>query len=75
MLLDLSLDNWINLYIHWELSLIKDLGFESSVTKISTDKNVKQALAMNRNLLMENFIIPNRLRYPLFRNILEKYIV
>tara|TARA_B100000029_G_scaffold260868_1_gene257252 strand:- start:9509 stop:10087 length:579 start_codon:yes stop_codon:yes gene_type:complete len=75
MLLDLRLDNWINLYIYWELSLIKDLGYESSITNINSDKNIKQALAINRNLLMENFIIPNKLRFPLFRNILEKYFV
>tara|TARA_B100001123_G_scaffold441599_1_gene583140 strand:- start:1040 stop:1618 length:579 start_codon:yes stop_codon:yes gene_type:complete len=75
MLLDLRLDNWINLYIYWELSLIKDLGYEPSITNFNSDKNIKQALAINRNLLMENFIIPNKLRFPLFRNILEKYFV
>ena len=34
---------------------------------------IKEALFFNKNLLMENFIIPNKLRFPLFRNILEKY--
>ena len=72
MLNDLKFDNWINLYINWELSLIKELGFES-VVKNKQNENIKKALSYNRNLLMENFIIPNRMKFPLFRNILEKY--
>ena len=35
--------------------------------------NIKKALIFNRNLLMTNFTIPNRLKFPLFRNILENY--
>jgi len=68
----LKFDNWINLYINWELSLIKELGFEGNV-KNYNNVNIKKALSFNRNLLMENFIIPNRLKFPLFRNILENY--
>ena len=68
----LKFDNWINLYINWELSLIKELGFEGNV-KNYNNVNIKKALLSNRNLLMENFIIPNRLKFPLFRNILENY--
>jgi DNA repair protein RecO (recombination protein O) len=72
MLNGLKFDNWINLYINWELSLIKELGFEN-VVKNKKNDNIKKALSHNRNLLMENFIIPNRMRFPLFRNILENY--
>ena len=72
MLNGLNFDNWINLYINWELSLIKELGFEN-VVKNNRNENIKKALTYNRNLLMENFIIPNRMRFPLFRNILENY--
>ena len=72
MLNGLKLNNWINLYINWELSLIKELGFEDNV-KNNNNENIKKALLFNRNLLMENFIIPNRLKFPLFRNILENY--
>ena len=72
MLTDLKNDNWINLYIHWELSLIKELGFEDDISSNKT-KTIKSALSFNKNLLMENFILPNRLSFPLFRNILEKY--
>jgi DNA repair protein RecO (recombination protein O) len=72
MLNGLKSDNWINLYIDWELSLIKELGFEN-VVKNKQNDNIKKALSYNRNLLMENFIIPNRMRFPLFRNILENY--
>jgi len=68
----LKFDDWINVYIEWELSLIKELGFEDSIKK-SYNNNIKKALSENKNLLLENFIIPNSLRFPLFRNILENY--
>jgi len=74
MLTDLRSDNWIRLYINWELSLIKELGYESSLKRNYND-NAKKALTINRNLLMKNFIIPNRLKFPLFRNILENYFL
>ena len=73
-LFDLRSDNWIKLYINWELLLIKELGFEASL-KISNNDNTKKALTFNRDLLMENFIIPNRLKFPLFRSILENYFL
>ena len=84
MLYHFNTDEWIKLYILWELSLIKELGYEfdnldekiSSIinknSKISND-HVKKALSFNKGLLMENLIIPNKLRFPLSRNILEKY--
>ena len=83
----------------WELSLIKELGYEFDfkknknknfiqinnksikVPKIFSEKNavnmynnhIKEALIFNKELLLENFINPNKLRFPLFRNILESY--
>ena len=72
MLNDLKLDNWIELYIDWEFTLIKDLGFEGSSNPTNT-KDIKKALSLNRKLLMENFIYPNKLKFPLFRNVLENY--
>ena len=42
-------------------------------SKNFSDNRVKEALAFNKNLLIENFIIPNRLRFPNSRNILERY--
>ena len=74
LLFDLRSNNWIKLYINWELLLIKQLGFEPNF-KISYNDNTKKALTFNRNLLMENFIIPNRLKFPLFRSILENYFL
>ena len=74
MLADLRSDNWIKIYINWELSLIKELGFEANL-KTNYNNDIKTALTFNRNLLMENFIIPNRLKFPLFRNILENYFL
>ena len=97
-------DDWIKLYIFWELFLIKELGFESDFLNKNHYKNlinntikingryfripkllieqdnknfsnvgIKEALTFNKSLLMENFILPHRLRLPLSRNILEKY--
>ena len=73
-LYDLKSNNWIRLYINWELSLIKELGFEYNL-KTNYSNSIKKALTSNRNLLMENFIIPYRLKFPLFRNILENYYI
>jgi len=97
-------DDWIRLYIYWELFLIKELGFDINFLDIKKSQthinntieindrilkipkllfyennkniskfNIKEALIFNKNLLMENFIMPNRLRFPISRNILEKY--
>jgi len=74
MLNDLHNDNWINLYIEWELLLIKELGFEDTLS-IKKEHSIKKALIFNKQLLMEIFIIPNKLKFPLFRNILENYFI
>ena len=42
---------------------------------IFDNDNIKKALMFNRNLLMENFIIPHGLKFPLFRSILENYFL
>ena len=71
-LLNLESSDWINLYINWELFIIKELGFENDST-FPNKNNIKESLAANRNLLIDNFIAPNRLKMPSSRNILEKY--
>ena len=104
LLSKLNSDNWIKFYILWELSLIKELGFENALINVNntskeannlieinnktikvpdlllkneektyTNFAIKEALIFNKSLLMENFIIPNKLGFPLSRNILEKY--
>ena len=104
MLNNLISENWIQFYIHWELSLIKELGFEidflnvkdsekklsnsieingksfkipvmiiDQTIKKNSNNEIREALIFNKNLLIENFISPNRLKFPLFRNILEDY--
>jgi DNA repair protein RecO (recombination protein O) len=100
MLDSLNYSNWIKFYIYWEISLIKELGYETNfLTNLDKndfininsknikvpniffkkeDKNyvnteIKEALMFNKQLLLENFITPNNLRFPLFRNVLEKY--
>ena len=83
---DMVYDNWIRSYIFWELSLIKELGFETNFSKMDTPEiilnhntnnytklDISKALVFNRNLLLENFINPNHLKLPSSRNILEKY--
>ena len=65
-------ENWINKYILWEILLIKELGFEDKV-KINNKLDIKEALIFNKNLFLENFMIPNNLQMPFSRNILEKY--
>ncbi len=99
---NLHLDNWIISYIHWELFLIKELGFDVNLNikkNIKLNNNsieingkifnipkilfnsinnanktqIREALEFNRSLIMENFILPNQLRFPLSRNLLEKY--
>lgn len=100
----LNYDDWIKSYIFWELSLIKELGFEINIfdrkrlnnrfnniieinsknltipnilleqkKKNISHAEIKEALIFNKNLLMNNFIEPYNLRFPLSRNILEKY--
>ena len=46
--------------------------FVNKITKPS-NQEIKEGLIFNKNLLMENFIIPNGLKFPLFRNVLENY--
>ena len=92
----LSDNDWIKLYLFWELSLINNLGFEIIFKRIYEfikinnknikvppiyldqnlnykDSDIKEALFFNKSLLLENFLIPNKLKLPLSRNILEKY--
>jgi hypothetical protein len=35
--------------------------------------DILEALSFNRNLILENFIFPNKIKLPVSRNILEKY--
>ena len=71
--------NWIKLYILWERSLISDLGYEipNLLSNVEINKftnlDILKDLIFNKKLFMENFLIPNKLRMPLSRNILEKY--
>ena len=81
-------DNWIILYILWELSLINDLGFETNLTnkktpsiinlkKMSNYNNleINEALIFNKKLFLDIFFLPYNLRIPLSRILLEKYYI
>ena len=72
LLASLFYDNWINFYVKWELSLVKELGYESE-NKTFSKNNIMESLIFNKRLLVENFILPNKLSMPISRNILEKY--
>ena len=102
MINQLNLEGWIKLYVLWELSLIKELGFDINLNSYRnlmqnkqtieinnktykipnllllndnnfTNRDIRESLIFNKNLLMENFIIPNNLQLPFSRNLLEKY--
>ena len=73
-LTSLLFDNWIELYIEWELLLVKELGYESENKNIFR-KNTAEGLIFNKKLLIENFILPNKLSMPVSRNILQQYFV
>ena len=53
----------------------KYIKFDGYNLKTNYNNDTKKALTFNRNLLMENFIIPHGLKFPLFRNILENYFL
>ena len=44
-----------------------------AIIKVSREAVILHVIVFNKDLLMENFIMPNRLRFPVSRNILEKY--
>jgi len=76
---NLVFEDFLKTYIFWEISLIKELGYEIlsyniSTHNISSKQEIYKALLFNKDLFMENFIIPNKLKFPLHRNILEKYL-
>ena len=60
--------------INGKLFAIPEFMLDKNIIEISK-KDIKESLNFNKNLLIENFILPNRLRYPLFRNILESYYI
>ena len=102
LLSQLNSKSWIKLYINWELSLLKFLGFDigflnnlnnqSTQIKVNNnyinkpkiylndykdlefnDNDILEALIFNKLLLQEFIINPSKLKFPLFRNLLEKY--
>ena len=101
----INLDNWIILYIFFELNLIKDLGYDVNLSQYSNDSNaeikkikidgytyevpvyliskktpeffskslIKKSLYFTRNIILNRFFIPNNLKFPKSRVILENY--
>ena len=58
--------------INDRLFKVPSILFDNNGGKFS-DSDIKDALIFNKNLLIENFITPNKLRFPFSRSILEKY--
>ena len=103
----INLDNWIILYIFFELNLIKDLGYdpnlksfykknftELELQKIKVDNYIyevpfflisktlpekisnsliKKSLYFTRNIIQNRFFLPNNLKFPNSRILLENY--
>ena len=103
----LNLDNWIILYIFFELNLIKELGYDANLpnykinnketfdlkkinidgylyevpnylilSKIPKEINnslIKKSLYFTRNIIINKFFLPNNLKFPKSRIILENY--
>tara|TARA_Y100000590_G_scaffold429274_2_gene541671 strand:+ start:237 stop:887 length:651 start_codon:yes stop_codon:yes gene_type:complete len=69
----------VNLDQKYEIFELNDKKFKipelyrNPVIKNYTNSIILEALIFNKNLILENFIIPNRLKFPMARNILEKY--
>ena len=41
--------------------------------KNNSNNDIKEALMFNKNIFIENFILPNQLRFPISRSMLEDY--
>ncbi len=103
---NLEHDNWIILYIYFELNLIKQLGYDTNLNEFSSSKNlndlekvtidgvkyevptflikeivpknldkyiIKKSLMFTRNIMLNNFFLPNNIQFPRSRVILENY--
>ena len=58
MLNNLKSDNWINLYIHWELDLIKEIGFDLDLRK-KFFNNINNDELINIDIDGENYNLPS----------------
>ena len=71
--IDLSKSN-STIKLNDKLIKVPEILFNKNTNNFSKN-DIKEALIFNRNLLIENFIAPNQLRYPFFRNLLENYYI
>jgi len=78
---EINLSNQINgrkiskesILINNKIFNIPKLITSNNNDEIIINKEIKEALIFNKNLLIENFILPNNLKFPIFRNKLESY--
>ena len=102
----INFENWIILFIFFELNLIKDLGYDPNLNKFKDEVKVnqikkikiddfiyeipeflisntvaeeisnvliKKSLYFTRNVIQNKFFIPNNLKFPRSRILLENY--
>ena len=102
----INLDNWIVMFVYFELNLIKDLGYDpdlvqfrntnlkSDIIKLKIDNFtydvpkyliakklpekipnsiIQKSLYFTRNIIQNRFFIPNNLKFPQSRVLLENY--
>ena len=78
----INFENWIILYIVFELNLIKDLGYTYDVPLYLITKKIpekinnnliKKSLYFTRNIILNRFFLPNNIPFPRSRVILENY--
>ncbi|MAH54336.1 MAG: DNA repair protein RecO [Pelagibacteraceae bacterium] len=64
----------VTIEINGKYFKIPNFYLKQNVIKFSR-KDTKEALQFNKNIILENFILPNHLSFPISRNILEKYYI
>ena len=69
---DRNIYNNQNIFLSNYVSKIKFVQYNEDF-KVNHNYEIKEALIFNKNLLLENFILPNSLKLPLYRKMLENY--
>tara|TARA_X000000368_G_scaffold407793_1_gene387638 strand:+ start:631 stop:1299 length:669 start_codon:yes stop_codon:yes gene_type:complete len=71
----LDKDNWLIVYIFWELNLIRDLGFGFEFEKTSLDKDFLSLNIDNINYEIPNFIVNNEIPNKISKITINKSLI
>ena len=88
-ILNLNKNDWLFYYAKFEFSLIQNLGYGVDLSKDKdsnthhffkdkksmTISDIKNALFFNKKLIMKNYLDSHNLKFPIYRTILEKYLI